>query len=75
MFVVIPRHCPLYALTLTIVIVITMAPGKLAGLVLFDADPLADITNTAKIRAAVANGRYFDHAALDGLLAEVRVQA
>jgi imidazolonepropionase-like amidohydrolase len=48
----------------------TVAPGKLADLVLLDADPLADITNTAAIRAVVANGRYFDRAALDQLLAE-----
>jgi imidazolonepropionase-like amidohydrolase len=49
--------------------------GKLADLVLLDANPLADITNTTRIRAVVANGRYFDRAALDSLLAEVRVKA
>jgi hypothetical protein len=49
----------------------TVAPGKLADLVLLDADPLADIMNTAAIRAVVANGRYFDRAALDKLLAEI----
>jgi imidazolonepropionase-like amidohydrolase len=53
----------------------TVAPGKLADLVLLDANPLADITNTAMIRAVVANGRYFDRAALDGLLAEIRTKA
>jgi hypothetical protein len=47
----------------------TVAPGKLADLVLLDANPLADITNTTAIRAVVANGRYFDRAALDKLLA------
>jgi hypothetical protein len=52
----------------------TVAPGKLADLVLLDADPLADITNTTTIRAVVANGRYFDRTALDGLLAEVRAR-
>jgi len=30
---------------------------------------LEDITNTTTIRAVVANGRYFDRAALDSLLA------
>jgi imidazolonepropionase-like amidohydrolase len=50
----------------------TVAPGKLADLVLLDADPLADITNTTTIRAVVANGRYFDRAALDSLLREVQ---
>lgn len=50
----------------------TVAVGKLADLVLLDADPLADITNTTTIRAVVANGRYFDRTALDRLLAEAR---
>jgi imidazolonepropionase-like amidohydrolase len=47
----------------------TIERGKLADLVLLDADPLADITNTTKIRAVVANGRYLDRGALDALLA------
>jgi imidazolonepropionase-like amidohydrolase len=47
----------------------TVAAGKLADLVLLDVDPLADIYNTQKIRAVIANGRYFDRATLDGLLA------
>ena len=51
----------------------TVTAGKLADLVLLDADPLADITNTTAIRAVVANGRYFDRAALDRIVAEVRV--
>ncbi len=49
----------------------TVEQGKLADLVLLDANPLADITNTAKIRAVVANGRFFDRNALDALLADV----
>jgi imidazolonepropionase-like amidohydrolase/ketosteroid isomerase-like protein len=49
----------------------TIAPGKLADLVLLDADPLTDIHNTTKIRAVVANGRYLDRAALDAVLAGV----
>ncbi len=52
----------------------TVAPGKLADLVLLDADPLADITNTTAIRAVVANGRYFDRVALDQLLAGVQAR-
>ena len=46
----------------------TVEAGKLADLVLLDADPLEDIQNTAKIRAVVANGRYYDRDALDALL-------
>ena len=47
----------------------TVEPGKVADLVLLDADPLADIANTRLIRAVVANGRLFDRARLDSLLA------
>ena len=53
----------------------TVAPGKLADLVLLDADPLANITNTTLISAVVANGRYFDRAALDRFMADVQAQA
>ncbi len=49
----------------------TVEPGKLADLVLLDANPLRDIHGTMKIRAVVANGRFFDRAALDALLAGV----
>ncbi len=48
----------------------TIAAGKLADLVLLDANPLANIHHTTTIRAVVANGRYFDRAALDDLLME-----
>jgi len=37
----------------------TVEPGKLADLVLLDADPLRDIANTRRIAAVVANGRLF----------------
>ena len=47
----------------------TVAVGRLADLVLLDADPLADVANTTRIHAVVANGRLFDRAALDRLLA------
>lgn len=36
----------------------TVEKGKLADLVLLDADPLADINTTKKIAAIVINGRY-----------------
>jgi imidazolonepropionase-like amidohydrolase len=47
-----------------------VAGGRLADLVLLDANPLADIRNTQKIRGVVLNGRYLDRRALDALLAE-----
>jgi len=41
----------------------TVEPGKLADLVLLDANPLRDIRNTRRISAVVANGRLYDAAA------------
>jgi hypothetical protein len=52
----------------------TVAAGKLADLVLLDADPLADITNTTTIRAVTANGRYFDRAALDSVVTNIKAK-
>ena len=48
----------------------TVENGKLADLVLLDANPLDDISNTQRIRAVVLNGRYLDRTALDKLLAD-----
>lgn len=53
----------------------SIAAGKLADLVLLDANPLDDIANTQRIRAVVANGRLFDRAALDRLLREAAERA
>ena len=50
----------------------TIAAGKLADVVLLDADPLADIANTRRIFAVVQNGRVFDRRALDALMQDVR---
>jgi hypothetical protein len=46
----------------------TIEPGKLADLVLLNADPLADIANTTRIGAVVANGRLLDQPTLGRLL-------
>ncbi len=48
-----------------------VAQGMIADLVLIDGDPLADIRNTRRISAVVANGRYFDRPTLDAMLATV----
>jgi hypothetical protein len=53
----------------------TIAAGKLADLVLLDADPLSSIGNTERIRAVVAGGRFYDRAALDKLLADETARA
>jgi len=53
----------------------TIEPGKLADLVLLDADPLQDIRNTTKIRAVFANGRLFDRSALDRFLSDAERMA
>jgi hypothetical protein len=49
----------------------TIEPGRIADLVLLDADPLADIRNVARISAVVVRGEPYDRAALDALLAAV----
>jgi imidazolonepropionase-like amidohydrolase len=49
----------------------TIEPGKVADLVLLDADPLADIANTRRIRAVVLRGRLLGRGDLDALLANV----
>ena len=51
----------------------TVAQGKIADLVLLDANPLVDITNTRRISAVIANGRLFDATARAGLLAHVQM--
>ena len=49
----------------------TVEQGKTADLVLLDANPLENIANTRRISAVIANGRFFDRAALNQLLHHV----
>ena len=50
----------------------TVATGKIADLVVLDANPLQDIRNLDRIRAVIVNGRLLTRATLDSLLASVR---
>jgi len=43
----------------------SLEPGKLADLVILDADPLTDIRNTASVRHVMKNGRLYEGATLN----------
>jgi tetratricopeptide (TPR) repeat protein len=49
--------------------------GKLADLVLLDANPLTDINNVRKISAVVADGRFYSRENLDAMLAKIAALA
>jgi len=49
--------------------------GKVADMILLDANPLTDIRNTEKIAGLFFNGQYLDRGALDELLAFAEQQA
>lgn len=49
----------------------TVQTGKLADLVVLDADPSQQITNTRRINAVVVNGRLLDRKILDDLLSQL----
>jgi imidazolonepropionase-like amidohydrolase len=49
--------------------------GKIADLVLLDANPLDKIQNTEQITAVIRGGNYLDRAALDKLLAQAKSAA
>jgi len=53
----------------------TVEAGKIADLVLLDADPIEDIGNTRKIAAVVVGGEYYPKNSLDGMLAKVETIA
>jgi imidazolonepropionase-like amidohydrolase len=53
----------------------TVARGSVADLVLLDADPLTNISNTRLVRAVVLRGRLLDREALNRLLEQARTSA
>ena len=53
----------------------TVEKGKIADLVLLDANPLTDINNTRKIDAVIVGGRYLPKEMLQKMLAEVEAVA
>jgi imidazolonepropionase-like amidohydrolase len=53
----------------------TIERGKRADLVLLDADPLAAIGNTRKIRAVLSRGRVLDRSTLDRMLSDAEAFA
>jgi imidazolonepropionase-like amidohydrolase len=50
----------------------SVAPGKLADLVLLEGNPLTDITALRRVQGVVAGGRYYSRADLDRRLGEVQ---
>ncbi|HST07899.1 MAG TPA: amidohydrolase family protein, partial [Gemmatimonadaceae bacterium] len=53
----------------------TVAVGKVADLVLLDANPLADIGNTKRIRAVIQGGRLMNRDMLDAMLVAAKARA
>ncbi len=52
----------------------SVEPGKIADLVVLDADPLLSIRNTRRISAVIRRGRMFDDKALREMLARVETE-
>ena len=52
-----------------------ISSGGRADLVVFAADPTADVANLATIRGVVARGLYHDRASLDAFLADAKLRA
>lgn len=52
----------------------TIEQGKVANLVLLDANPLLDIKNTRKINAVIVNGKFLKHNDLDSLIHQAEIE-
>jgi hypothetical protein len=53
----------------------TIAPGKVADLVILDANPLEAIDNIRGVRAVMARGQFHDRSDLDGMISRARLAA
>ena len=51
----------------------TVEPGKLADLVILNADPLKDIRNTQRIDSVVKNGELLSRSKLDEMLKKAKI--
>jgi len=51
-----------------------VAGGKAADILILDRNPVQDIAATRSVRGVVLRGRYFDRAALDGMLADTKAK-
>jgi imidazolonepropionase-like amidohydrolase len=51
----------------------TLEEGKIADMILLDANPLEDISNARKINAVILNGRILDQAAIQKLLTAAEI--
>jgi len=49
----------------------TIQAGKIADLVLLDANPLSDIRNTTRIAAVISGGTVYDRAGIERIRADV----
>ncbi|MDQ3062953.1 MAG: amidohydrolase family protein [Acidobacteriota bacterium] len=53
----------------------TVEKGKIADLILLEANPLENIGNTKRINAVIANGQFLPRESLDKMLADVEAKA
>jgi imidazolonepropionase-like amidohydrolase len=51
-----------------------IAEGRVADVVILDADPLKNISALRKVRGVIAKGEYFDKKALDGFMEQAKAE-